>query len=201
MTTMSPTPQRHPSVGDKMTPETTALPDNVVIHEGKKYKVETQIIQHGTIWKVWQGTQAIFLSILSLGIGLAFQAWRDAIKNKWHNATTGEETKCFYERMRESPPEIQTTTKASELGATLQPRKESTKETPMNHLRTTRQPITKPPQEIPVDERIPMNDFLDFDDERIPMNEFIGDSDRDVIRDVKLIKSDVDVAPLEESVI
>ena len=103
----------------------------MIIHEGKKYKVETQIIQHGTIWKVWQGTQAIFLSILSLGIGLAFQAWRDAIKNKWHNATTGEETKCFYKRIRESPPEIQTTNKASKLGTTLHPSKESTKETPM----------------------------------------------------------------------
>ena len=128
MTSMSPTPPPiRPSFEDKMTPGTTSLPDNVVIHEGKKYKVETQIIQHGTIWKVWQGTQAIFLSIFSLGIGLSFHAWRDAIKNKWHQATTGEETVFLYKRLSTSPPEIETTTKATQLGATLRLKEPSPK--------------------------------------------------------------------------
>ena len=141
---MSPTPPPiRPSFEDKISPETTLIPDDVVIREGKKYKVEKQVIQHGTTWKVWQGTQAIFLAIFSLGIGLAIQGWRDAIKNKWHQAITGEETK----RLKRFPPDIQTTTKTSDLGAALQPIKES-------------------PKEIPIDERVPTNEFIgDFDND------------------------------------
>ena len=182
MTSISPAPPPiRPSFEDKIAQDSTVVPDNIIEREGKKYKVEKQIIQHGMTWQVWQGTQAIFLTIFSLGIGLTFQAWRDAIKNKWHNATTGEET--IYKRITRSPPEIPTTTKASKSGTTLQPIKESPRETAMPHLRTTPQPIK---EDIPIDERI-------------PMNEFIGDFDRDVIRDVK-DASDVD-GRLEESVI
>ena len=157
MASISPTPPPiRSSFEDKITRDSTVLPDNIVIHEGKEFKVVT--IQHGTIWKVWQGTQAIFLSIFSLGIGLTFQSWRDAIKNKWHNATTGVETRCISTRLKRSPPEIPTTTKTSEVSATLQPIKESPKIATMPRLGTTPEPVK---EEIPIDQRIRMNEFIE----------------------------------------
>jgi len=157
MASMNPAPPPiRPSFEDKITQNSTVSPDNIVIREGKKYKVEKQIIQHGTAWKVWQGTQAIFLTIFSLGIGLAFQAWRDAVKNKWHQAITGEETSFIYTRLKRFPPEIQTTTKASQLGTTLQPMKESPKRFEESNLKVEgletrktelpQEPLTKSPK-------------------------------------------------------
>jgi len=145
-------PSMRPSFGDKISPDTTLIPDDIVIHEGKKYKVEKQIIQHGTTWKVWQGTEAIFLAIFSFGIGLAFQVWRDAIKNKWHQAMTGQETSFIYTRLRKFPPEIETTTKTSQLGANLQPIKESPNTEP-TITESLKEPLTKLP--------ITVRNFLD----------------------------------------
>src|SRR4051812_32476251 len=107
----------HPSVSHTTysTTERTAS-DPFIVKNGKKYKVEVKIIQHGTLWKVWQGVQAFFLTISSLGLGLAFQTWRNAIANKWQLSHSGEEKIYIYTRF---PPDKLSTTKASSLGSQL----------------------------------------------------------------------------------
>jgi hypothetical protein len=128
----SPTTASHIHLGQ---PEkTTSAP--FIIKDGKKYKVEVQTIQHGIAWKVWQGTQAFFLTLVSLGIGLAFQALRD----KWEQAITGEEKKTFYTRF---PVEVTSTAKATKIGSTLYPSSILSDEDVRNFIDAAQRDITQ----------------------------------------------------------
>ena len=97
--------------------ERTPPKDLFTTKNGNKYKVEEDIFYHGTAWKVWQGTQALFLIIFSLGLGLAFEA----LRNKWMQALTGREKITNYTYLS---PEILSTSKASKLRSNLVPTKE-----------------------------------------------------------------------------
>lgn len=71
-----------------------------IIKDGRNYKVEEITIRHGTAWKVWQGTQVLFLTCLSLGIALSFEA----LRVKWENAITGNEKRIIYTEISTNTP-------------------------------------------------------------------------------------------------
>ena len=98
----SPIPEKSPHIPiERDTPK-------FIVKDNKKYIIEEKTILHGRAWKVWQGTQAFFLTLLSLFIGLAFQALRD----KWKAAVTGEEKIIIYTK---APPNIPSTLKTSQI--------------------------------------------------------------------------------------
>ena len=79
---------------------------------GKKYSIQTEIIKHGTLWKIWQGSQAAFLTLFTLGIGFAF-----GLKGKWEKAITGQEETHVVNRY--PPPSQASTTEKMEGVSTL----------------------------------------------------------------------------------
>lgn len=83
--------------------------------EGKKYAVQTEIIKHGTLWKIWQGSQAAFLTLITLGIGFAF-----GLKGKWEKAVTGQEEVHVINRYP-PPSQASTTEKMEVMGNLVKP--------------------------------------------------------------------------------
>lgn len=88
-----------PTQTDNLLTAPANISGSVITKEGKKYKYEVKTIHHDTIWKVWQGVQVFFLTLMSFGIGFAFRAFRDSWKNKWQQALTGEETIPVYTKL------------------------------------------------------------------------------------------------------
>ncbi|WP_068467652.1 hypothetical protein [Candidatus Protochlamydia phocaeensis] len=60
-----------------------------VSYQGRTYRIETQVKEPGTWWRIQQFTIAFFLSLATFGIGLAFSSVRAALKNRWEQALTG----------------------------------------------------------------------------------------------------------------
>lgn len=114
-----------------------------IIKDGRKYQVEVQTIHHDLAWKVWQGVQAFFLTFFSLGVGFAFQGFRDTWKQKWEQSVTGDEKRFIY--IRDSPKNVQTD-KTARFGTLLQ----STDKPPTVEQKqpTVNQPLVELPLEV-----------------------------------------------------
>ena len=82
---------------------------------GKKYSIQTEIIKHGTLWKIWQGSQAAFITLITLGIGFAF-----GLKGKWEKAVTGKEEVHSINRYP-PPSQASTTDKTEALSQSIKP--------------------------------------------------------------------------------
>lgn len=112
MNTISP----KPPISDPQYPEgevERVSPGSLVVKDGKTYKVEAITVSHHLLWRIWQGVQAFFLIVASLGVGLAFKTWRQAVENKLDFVSSGKE-RIFIHTLQ--PPEVAATVKTSTLG-------------------------------------------------------------------------------------
>ena len=103
------------SIPSKLPSSSLGEIEKSTIQGKRKIVTQTKSIQHDLLWKIWQGTQAFFLTILSVGIGLAFHRLRD----QWEKAITGKEKENIVKRW--SPTQTSTTEKVYEVSSTALP--------------------------------------------------------------------------------
>lgn len=121
--------------GQVQSTETDILSNAPKIEE-RRYKVDVK--QHGFLWKVGQGIEAMGYSILNL----FSKTWSDASASKWQQAETGQET--IYTLL---PPNTLSTQKIAQLGSIIHPNKKEVDdwETPIKEesssLQTLRQEL------------------------------------------------------------